>query len=150
MCEGLTLGIIGSIFGWAVGESGHHVVHLVWSGRASALRNGLTLDMFDRRGHKGNFRGAVPTECRGNAATSRDLRVGHRTGRALCVGENPHGSRPQSGGTRVLAVDAEPEAATPASRKYWMHSPVMALGWILSAIGVMHNHIGSFEVTLAG
>ena len=51
-------GIIGSIYGWALAQSGHHVVHLVRSGRASALRDGLTLDVFDRRkGHKRNFRG---------------------------------------------------------------------------------------------
>jgi 2-dehydropantoate 2-reductase len=51
-------GIIGSIYGWALAESGHRVVHLVRSGRASALRDGLTLDMLDRRkGHKRNFRG---------------------------------------------------------------------------------------------
>jgi 2-dehydropantoate 2-reductase len=50
-------GIIGSIYGWALAESGHHVVHLVRSGRASALSGGLALDMFDRRkGHKRNFR----------------------------------------------------------------------------------------------
>jgi 2-dehydropantoate 2-reductase len=51
-------GIIGSIYGWALAESGHYVVHLVRSGRASALRDGIPLDMFDRRkGHKRNFRG---------------------------------------------------------------------------------------------
>ena len=51
-------GIIGSIYGWALAESGHHIVHLVRSGKASALRDGLTLDMLDRRkGHKRNFRG---------------------------------------------------------------------------------------------
>ena len=51
-------GIIGSIYGWALADGGHHVVHLVRSGRASALRDGLTLDMFDRRkGHKRNFWG---------------------------------------------------------------------------------------------
>jgi 2-dehydropantoate 2-reductase len=50
-------GIIGSIYGWALAESGHHVVHLVRSGRASGLHDGLTLDMLDRRkGHKRNFR----------------------------------------------------------------------------------------------
>jgi 2-dehydropantoate 2-reductase len=42
-------GIIGSIYGWALAESGHHIVHLVRSGKASALRDGLTLDMLDRR-----------------------------------------------------------------------------------------------------
>ncbi len=51
-------GIIGSIYGWALAESGHHVVHLVRSGRAAAFRDGLALDVFDRRkGHKRNFRG---------------------------------------------------------------------------------------------
>jgi len=51
-------GIIGSIYGWALAEGGHHVVHLVRPGRATALCRGLTLDMLDRRkGHKRNFRG---------------------------------------------------------------------------------------------
>jgi 2-dehydropantoate 2-reductase len=51
-------GIIGSIYGWALAEGGHHVVHLVRSGRAAAFRDGLPLDVFDRRkGHKRNFRG---------------------------------------------------------------------------------------------
>lgn len=51
-------GIIGSIYGWALAESGHHVVHLVRSGRAAALRDGLALDVFDRRKeHKRKFRG---------------------------------------------------------------------------------------------
>ena len=51
-------GIIGSIYGWAVAQSGHDVVHLVRSGKAAALRQGLMLDMFDlRKGHKRNIRG---------------------------------------------------------------------------------------------
>jgi 2-dehydropantoate 2-reductase len=51
-------GIIGSIYGWALAESGHPIVHLVRSGRAAAFRDGLPLDVFDRRkGHKRNFRG---------------------------------------------------------------------------------------------
>jgi 2-dehydropantoate 2-reductase len=51
-------GIIGSIYGWALAASGHEVVHLVRSGRAATLRDGVRLDMFDRReGHKRNFRG---------------------------------------------------------------------------------------------
>ena len=50
-------GIIGSIYGWALAESGHEIIHLVRAGRASALGNGLALDLFDRRkGHKRNFR----------------------------------------------------------------------------------------------
>lgn len=51
-------GIIGSIYGWALAESGHHIVHLVRSGKASALSGGLALDVLDRRtGHERNFRG---------------------------------------------------------------------------------------------
>jgi len=51
-------GIIGSIYGWSLAESGHNVAHLVRSGRAAALRDGIALDVFDRReGHKRNFRG---------------------------------------------------------------------------------------------
>lgn len=41
-------GIIGSIYGWALAESGHEVVHLVRSGRAAILRDGMKLDVFDR------------------------------------------------------------------------------------------------------
>lgn len=51
-------GIIGSIYGWALAESGHQVAHLMRSGRAAALRDGLPLDVCDRRkGHKRNFCG---------------------------------------------------------------------------------------------
>jgi ketopantoate reductase len=51
-------GIIGSIYGWALAESGHEVVHLLRSGRAATLHDGMTLDVFDRRkGHKRNFFG---------------------------------------------------------------------------------------------
>ena len=51
-------GIIGSIYGWALAESGHNVKHLVRSGKAAALLDGLPLDLFDRRkGRKRNFRG---------------------------------------------------------------------------------------------
>ena len=51
-------GIIGSIYGWALAESGHPVVHLVRSGRAASLGDGVKLDVFDRRkGHKRHFYG---------------------------------------------------------------------------------------------
>ena len=51
-------GIIGSIYSWALAESGHQVVHLVRSGRANALREGIRLDVLDlRKGHKRNFHG---------------------------------------------------------------------------------------------
>ena len=51
-------GIIGTIYGWALAESGHQVVHLVRSGRAAALGNGLAIDLLDKRkGRKRSFRG---------------------------------------------------------------------------------------------
>lgn len=51
-------GTVGTIHGWALAESGHHVVHLVRSGRAAALSNGLAIDLFDKRkGRKRSFRG---------------------------------------------------------------------------------------------
>jgi 2-dehydropantoate 2-reductase len=51
-------GIIGSIYGWALVEGRHQVVHLVRSGKAAGLRDGVALDVFDRRkGHKRNFHG---------------------------------------------------------------------------------------------
>jgi 2-dehydropantoate 2-reductase len=51
-------GIIGSIYGWALAQSGHRVVHLVRPSRVSALYNGVMLNVFDRRkGHKRSFRG---------------------------------------------------------------------------------------------
>jgi hypothetical protein len=34
-------------------------------------------------------------------------------------------------------------------RKYWMYRPLIALGQILTAIGVMRDKSGAFEVTLA-
>lgn len=54
-------GIIGSIYGWALTESGHKVVHLIRSGRADGLRDGMAMDVFDcRKRHKQNFRGLYP------------------------------------------------------------------------------------------
>lgn len=56
-------GIIGSIYGWVLAESGNRVVHLVRPGRAAALQEGVSLDMFDRRkGHKRKFRGLYRLE----------------------------------------------------------------------------------------
>jgi ketopantoate reductase len=50
--------ITGSIYGWALAEGGHPVVHLVRSGRAASLGDGVKLDVFDRRkGHKRHFYG---------------------------------------------------------------------------------------------
>ena len=45
-------GIIGTIYGWALAEGGHHVIHLVGSGRADAFPDGLSLDVFDRGWHR--------------------------------------------------------------------------------------------------
>jgi len=39
-------------------------------------------------------------------------------------------------------------ALAAAGRKYWMYSPVFALGKMLIAIGLMRNRTGAFEVTL--
>jgi 2-dehydropantoate 2-reductase len=51
-------GVIGSIYGWALAQNGHRVVHFVRSGRAAALCDGFALDIFDRRkGHQLNLRG---------------------------------------------------------------------------------------------
>ncbi|HYA64350.1 MAG TPA: nitroreductase family deazaflavin-dependent oxidoreductase [Candidatus Sulfotelmatobacter sp.] len=55
------------------------------------------------------------------------------------------------GTARFLADRAEHERAMAAiRRKYWMYMPIMALGQILTAIGVMRDNSGSFEVSFAG
>ena len=56
------------------------------------------------------------------------------------------------GGTaRFLTDRAEHERAMAAiRRKYWMYRPFIALGQVLTTIGVMRDNTGSFEVTLAG
>ena len=51
-------GIIGTIYGWALSEAGHRVVHYLRPGKASRFRCGVPMDVFDRRkGHKRHFRG---------------------------------------------------------------------------------------------
>jgi deazaflavin-dependent oxidoreductase (nitroreductase family) len=55
-----------------------------------------------------------------------------------------------SGTARFLTDRAEHERAMAAiRRKYWMFRPVIALGRILTAMGLMRDNSGSFEVTLA-
>ena len=55
-----------------------------------------------------------------------------------------------SGTARFLTDRAEHERAMAAiRRKYWMFRPIIALGRVLTAIGVMRDKTGSFEVTLA-
>jgi len=51
------------------------------------------------------------------------------------------------GNARFLTVRAEHERAMAAiRRKYWMFRPVIALGKVLTAIGLMRDNTGSFEV----
>jgi ketopantoate reductase len=51
-------GIIGPIYGWALAEGGHQVIHLVRAGRAATFSDGLKLDVLDlRKRHKRNFCG---------------------------------------------------------------------------------------------
>ena len=42
-------GVIGSIYGWALAQNGHQVLHLVRSGRVGVLREGIRLDLLDQR-----------------------------------------------------------------------------------------------------
>ena len=55
-------------------------------------------------------------------------------------------------GTACFLTDrGEHERAMAAvQRKYWMFWPIMALGRVLTAIGMMRDNTGSFEVTVAG
>jgi len=53
------------------------------------------------------------------------------------------------GTARFLTDRGEHERAMAAiRRKYWMYSPIMAVGRILTALGAMRDNTGSFEVTL--
>ena len=50
---------------------------------------------------------------------------------------------------RFLGDPVERDRALVAmGRKYWMHSPVFALGKMLIALGLMRNRTGAFEVIL--
>ena len=54
------------------------------------------------------------------------------------------------GNARFLTDRAEHERAMAAiRRKYWIFRPLIALGRVLTAIGLMRENTGSFEVTLA-
>ena len=53
------------------------------------------------------------------------------------------------GNARLLTDRAEHERAMAAiRRKYWMFRPLIALGRVLTAMGLMRDDTGSFEVTL--
>jgi len=50
---------------------------------------------------------------------------------------------------RFVPDPAERDRALAAvGRKYWMYSPVFAIGKLLTAVGLMRNRTGAFEVTL--
>ena len=52
---------------------------------------------------------------------------------------------------RFVTDRTEHEHALAAiQRKYWMFSPIIALGRLLTALGVMRDNTGSFEVNLNG
>ena len=54
------------------------------------------------------------------------------------------------GTARFLTARAEHESAMAAvRRKYWMFRPIIELGRILTAIGLIRDNTGAFEVTLA-
>ncbi|MGA2648360.1 MAG: nitroreductase family deazaflavin-dependent oxidoreductase [Candidatus Sulfotelmatobacter sp.] len=55
------------------------------------------------------------------------------------------------GTARFLTDRSEHERAmTAIRRKYWMFRPIIELGRLLAAIGLMRDKTGSFEVLLAG
>ena len=55
------------------------------------------------------------------------------------------------GAARFLTDRAEHERAMAAiRRKYWMFRPIIEVGRILSAMGLMRDNTGSFEVALEG
>jgi deazaflavin-dependent oxidoreductase (nitroreductase family) len=63
----------------------------------------------------------------------------------LCIGGQDF-----NGTARFLADRGEHDRAMAAlRRKYWVYAPIMALGRVLTDLGVMRDNTGSFEVTLA-
>jgi deazaflavin-dependent oxidoreductase (nitroreductase family) len=55
-----------------------------------------------------------------------------------------------SGTARFLTDRAEHERAMAAiRRKHWMFRPIIELGRLLAALGLMRDNTGSFDVTLA-
>ena len=60
------------------------------------------------------------------------------------------GAKTFEGTVRFLTDRAEHERAMAmVRRKYWMFWPVIAVGRVLMALGVMRDNTGSFEVNLA-
>lgn len=55
-----------------------------------------------------------------------------------------------NGTARFLSDRGEHERAMAAiQQKYWIYAPIIAIGRALSALGVMRDKTGSFEVTLS-
>src|SRR5262249_28199023 len=55
-----------------------------------------------------------------------------------------------SGTTRFLTDRAEQERAMAAiRRKHWIFRPIIELGHVITAMGLMRDNTGSFEATLA-
>ncbi len=66
-------GVIGTIYGWALSNTGHKVVHYVRSGRSGNFKNGIEIDMLDnRRGHKKWFKGIYRPEMTESTKTDGD------------------------------------------------------------------------------
>ena len=61
------------------------------------------------------------------------------------------GGQTFEGNARLLTDRTEHERAMAAiQRKYWMFSPFIALGRVLTAMRLMRDNTGSFEVILTG
>jgi 2-dehydropantoate 2-reductase len=67
------VGVIGSVYGWALAGAGHQVTHLVRPGRAASYPGGVPLDVLDhRRGRPRRFVGTYPARVT-EAAAEVDL-----------------------------------------------------------------------------
>jgi len=61
------------------------------------------------------------------------------------------GSESFTGTARFLSDRSEHERAMAAiRRKYWIFRPIIEFGRMLTALGLMRDNTGSFEVTVAG
>ena len=86
-------GMIGSIYGWALSDCGHDVVHLVRRGRATALRDSLTV-RYARPAQRAQapLPWGLQAGGYGVSVAGGRRRIGYRAG-ALCAGRNPWGTR---------------------------------------------------------
>lgn len=116
-------GIIGTIYGWALAESGHHVVHLVRCGRAADLRYGLAIDLFDRRkGRKRSFNGLYKLTAVERLTTADSFELIVVPTKHYALAQTLEGIVPQAGGADFLLLTqnwrgtAEIDAIVPRSR----------------------------------